>query len=87
MLRLRGALTRRDERTREVLLTSYLHFDQTSGEFQLPDEVRDALCKQWNFKNGNSLVKFRSRKIDELRALLACAAQKESNHVTVKSPP
>jgi DNA-directed RNA polymerase specialized sigma24 family protein len=70
MDRLREALANLDDRSRDVLLTSYRHQDQTSGEFKLPNDVRTELCRRCNFSNGNSLVKFRSRKIEELRTLL-----------------
>ncbi|HEV2295265.1 MAG TPA: hypothetical protein VGR35_15540 [Tepidisphaeraceae bacterium] len=73
MARLEQALAELDERARDVLLTSYQHLDQ-AGEFKLPEHVRTALCERCNFKNGNALVKFRSRKIEELRALLVHVA-------------
>ena len=71
LAQIRDTLARADERTRDVLLTSYGHTDHISGKFALPPDVRAELCRRCNFGSTNAMVKFRSRKIEELRALFA----------------
>jgi DNA-directed RNA polymerase specialized sigma24 family protein len=66
-LKLRAELEKLDPRARDVLLTSYQHQDLNTHQFQLPDHVRDELCKRCNFSTPNALAQYRLRRIADLR--------------------
>ena len=71
-LRLSQAMERCDAKDRDILETSFRHQDLLTGDFLLPEDERDRLCREWNFNSPNALTVYRKRKIKELRQLL-CA--------------
>jgi DNA-directed RNA polymerase specialized sigma24 family protein len=72
--RLRVAMSAMGDRARDVLLTSFQHIDLETGEFHLPLEVREQLCSRCQFNSANAMVKFRTRKMAELRSQLSSVA-------------
>lgn len=74
VVRLKQAIQTLDDRARDVLLTSAPYVDIASGDFLLPEDVRIELCNRCGFKSANALVRYRLRKVAELRALLLSVA-------------
>lgn len=67
-------LAGRSFKERDVLLTSFRFQDGVTGEFRLPPEERDRLCRDWGFPNPNALCQYRKRKIAELTKVMGSVA-------------
>lgn len=61
--KLSSLLQRMDEKERDILITSFGYYDVERDTFLVPRDVRSHLCERWGFRNHNSLVKFRRRKV------------------------
>jgi len=72
--KLRAELDKLDPRACDVLLTSYQHQNLDSHQFQLPEDIRDELCRRCNFPTPNALAQYRLRRITDLRLKLLSVA-------------
>lgn len=73
--KLRTVLRHWPEKDRDILITSFRHRDPVTGKFHLPEDEQERLRTTWKFESNNSLLKYRTRRLQDLRtAMLANVA-------------
>jgi hypothetical protein len=68
--KLRHVLRGWHEKDRDIIMTSIRHLDPDTGKFHVPDAEQERLRSAWGFASSNSLVKYRSRRLEDLRTTM-----------------
>lgn len=72
--KLTKALSNLTPKDRDILLTCLNYFDLQSKTFEVPDEIQDSLCAQWNIGSRNTLCQIRKRAFDKIKSMVGMLA-------------
>jgi hypothetical protein len=68
--RLKHVLRSWPAKDRDIIMTSFRHRDPETGLFHLPETEQERLRITWGFTSNNSLLKYRNRRVEDLRATM-----------------